>query len=84
MRRLYADFVDADVCDQDVMRNPRVLLLPYEEAAGLNLMTSAADVVFFEPLWHGEDPVPGARAAANCLRIAYYCYAVLLATRFRT
>ncbi|CAE8594810.1 unnamed protein product [Polarella glacialis] len=50
-----AAFARPDVTEAD-RRSPRVLLLSFDQAAGLNLQYSCHNAVLFAPLW-GSDPV---------------------------
>lgn len=50
-------FAHADLTDAD-RALPRIALLTFDQAAGLNLQHSCSHVVLFAPLYTGTDPVP--------------------------
>ena len=61
MNRKISYYQHADATDED-KRRPRVLVLSFENAAGLNLQTESYNVILFHPLYSGnggtsDDPV---------------------------
>lgn len=49
-------FAQPDVIEADKAK-PRIALLTFDQAAGLNLQHSCSDIVLFAPLYTGSDPV---------------------------
>lgn len=61
MNRKISFYQHADATEED-RRRPRVLVLSFENAAGLNLQTESYNVILFHPLYNGhggtsDDPV---------------------------